>query len=44
MAVLATMILVSLAKLLNAVIASLSLTYLKPAYGSRNVDVTREHF
>ena len=40
-AVLATMILVSLAKLLNAIIASLSLTYLQPAYGSRNVDVTK---
>ena len=35
------MILVSLAKLLNAVIVSLTLAYLQPAYGSRNVDVTK---
>ena len=40
-AVLATMILISLAKLLNAIIASFSLTYLQPEYGSRNVDVTK---
>ena len=40
-AVLATMILVSLAKLLNAMIASFSLAYHQPAYGSRNVDVTK---
>ena len=40
-AVLATMILVSLAKLLNAIIASFSLAYHQPAYGSRNVDVTK---
>ena len=40
-AVLATMILLSLAKFFNAVIVSFSLTYYKPAYGSRNVDVTR---
>ena len=39
-AVLATMILVSLAKLLNAIIASASLAYFQPAYGSHNVDVT----
>jgi hypothetical protein len=39
-AVLATMILLSIAKFFNAIIASLSLTYLKPAYGSRNVNVT----
>jgi hypothetical protein len=40
-AVLATMILISIAKFFNAIIVSLSLTYYKPAYGSRNVDVTR---
>ena len=40
-AVLATMILISLAKLLNTIIVSASLTYLQPAYGSRNVDVTK---
>ena len=40
-AVLATMILISLAKLLNATIVSLSLAYLQPAYGSRNVDITK---
>ena len=40
-AVLATMILISSAKLLNTIIVSLSLTYLQPAYGSRNVDVTK---
>ena len=40
-AVLATMILVSSAKLLNAIIVSLFLTYYQPAYGSRNVDVTK---
>ena len=40
-AVLATMILISLAKLLNAVIVSASLAYYQPAYGSRNVDVTK---
>ena len=40
-AVLATMILLSLAKFINAIIVSFSLTYYKPAYGSRNVDVTK---
>ena len=40
-AILATMILISLAKLLNAIIASASLAYFQPAYGSRNVDVTK---
>ena len=39
-AVLATMILLSYAKLLNAVLASFSLFYWKPAYGSRNLDIT----
>ena len=40
-AVLATMILISLAKLLNAIIVSVSLAYFQPAYGSRTVDVTK---
>ena len=40
-AVLATMILLSFAKLLNAIFKSFSLIYLQPAYGSRNVDVMR---
>ena len=40
-AVLATMILISSAKLLNAIIVSASLAYFQPAYGSRNVDVTK---
>ena len=39
-AVLATMILLSCAKLLNAIISSFSLLYWQPGYGSRNVDVT----
>ena len=39
-AVLATMILLSSAKLLNAVLPSFSLLYREPALGSRNVDVT----
>ena len=40
-AVLATMILLSYAKLFNAIFASVSLLYSQPAYGSRKVDVTR---
>ena len=40
-AVLATMILISSTKLLNAVIVSLPLLYLQPAYGSHNVDVAK---
>ena len=40
-AVLATMILLSIEKLSNVVLASFSLLYLQPAYGSRNIDVTR---
>ena len=40
-AVLATMILLSYAKFLNAILASFSLLYLRPAYGSRKVDVSR---
>ena len=40
-AVLATMILLSYAKFFNAVLASLSLFYLQPAYGSRKVDVSK---
>ena len=40
-AVLATIILLSLAKLFNAILTSCSLLYDQPAYGSRNVDVTR---
>ena len=40
-AVLATMILLSYAKISNAVLASFSLLYLQPAYESHNVDVTR---
>ena len=39
-AVLATMILLSSAKFLNVVLASFTLLYWKPAFGSRNVDVT----
>ena len=39
-AVLATMILLSCAKLLNPTILSFSLLYRQPGYGSRNVDVT----
>ncbi len=39
-AVLATMILLSYAKLLNAIISSFSLLYLQPAYSSQNVDIT----
>ena len=39
-AVLATMILLSCAKLLNSIISSSSLLYWQPGYGSRNVDVT----
>ena len=40
-AVLATMILLSYAKFFNVVLTSFSLFYWQPAYGSRNVDVTR---
>ena len=40
-AVLATMLLLSVEKLLNVILASFSLLYLQPAYGSRNIDVTR---
>ena len=39
-AVLATMILLSSTKFLNAILPSFSLLYWKPALGSRNVDVT----
>ena len=39
-AVLATMILISFTKLLKAVIGSITLLYVQPAYGSRNVDPT----
>ena len=39
-AVLDTMILLSSAKFLNAVLPSFSLLYWKPALGSRNVDIT----
>ena len=39
-AVLATMILLSYAKLLNAILASFSVFYWKPAYGSSNLDIT----
>ena len=39
-AVLATMILLSYAKFFNAILAASSSLYFKPAYGSRNVDVT----
>ena len=40
-AVLATMILLSYAKFLNAIFTSFTLLYLQPAYGSRKVDVTK---
>ena len=40
-AVLATMILLSYAKIFNLILASVSLFYWEPAYGSRNVDVTK---
>ena len=40
-AVLATLILLSYAKLFNAIFTSFSLLYLQPAHGSRNLDVTR---
>ena len=40
-AVLATMILLSYAKFFDAILTSLSIYYFQPAYGSRNVDVTR---
>ena len=40
-AVLATMILLSYAKFFNAILASVSLLYFQPAYGSRKVDVSR---
>ena len=40
-AVLATMILLSYAKLLKVVRTSLFLSYWQPAFGSRNIDVTR---
>ena len=39
-AVLATMILLSCAKLMNGIISSFSLLYLQPAYDSQNVDIT----
>ena len=42
-AVLATMILLSYAKYFNAILTSLSLLYEQPAYGSRNLDVTKEN-
>ena len=40
-AVLTTMILLSYTKFFNVVIGSVSLLYLKPAYGSRNLNITR---
>ena len=40
-AVLATMVLLSYSKFFNVIIASISLLYSQPAYGSRNVDVSR---
>ena len=40
-AVLATMVLLSYSKFFNAIADSVSLLYLQPAYGSRNVDVSR---
>ena len=40
-AVLATLILLSYAKFYNAILASMSLLYLQPAYGSRHVDVAK---
>ena len=40
-AVLDTMILLSFANLFNAILTSFSLLYGQPAYGSRNIDVTR---
>ena len=39
-AVLATMILLSCAKLLNAILTLFFLTYIQPSYGSHNLDVT----
>ena len=39
--VLATMMLLSYAKLINAVLTSFCSLYLQPAYSSRNIDVTR---
>ncbi len=44
-AVLTTMILLSYTKFFNVVIGSISLLYSKPAYGSRNLNITRfDHF
>ena len=40
-AVLATMVLFSYSKFFNVIVASISLLYEQPAYGSRNVDVSR---
>ena len=40
-AVLATMVLLSYSKFFNAIVASVSLLYRAPAYGSRKVDVSR---
>ena len=40
-AVLATMILLSYAKFINTILASVSLLYQQPAYGSRTIDITR---
>ena len=40
-AVLATMILLSYAKLFNTILTSVSMLYSQPAFGSRNIDVTR---
>ena len=40
-AVLTTMILISYSKFFDAVIGSASLLYLKPAYGSRNLDIIK---
>ena len=40
-AVLTTMILISYTKFFNVIIGSISLLYLKPAYGSRNLNITR---
>ena len=40
-AVLATMILVSYARFLNVILTSFTLLYLRPAYGSRHIDVAK---
>ena len=40
-AVLGTMVLISYAKFMNAIFVAFSLLYYQPAYGSRNVNITR---